>query len=172
MLHRFDMKLLRATLDAERRRRGLSWIELAAEINRPFQGTPSIPINVATIRGMAAKSSVTSAVVLQVLRWLGRTPESFLSGYDRSPQEAEEILPDPGSSRILRFETKALYAALETARHERGLSWNELARQLPGFTESTLRNLSTGPLIGFPRVMLLTQWLGRPAASFVRDRSR
>jgi hypothetical protein len=121
---------------------------------------------------MAAKSSVTSAVVLQVLRWLGRTPESFLSGYDRSPQEAEEILPDPGPSRILRFETKALYAALETARHERGLSWNEPARQLPGFTESTLRNLSSGPLIGFPRVMLLTQWLGRPAASFVRDRSR
>jgi hypothetical protein len=68
MLHRFDMKLLHATLDAERCRRGLSWIELAAEINRPFLGTPSIPINVSTIKGMAAKSSVTSAVVLQVLR--------------------------------------------------------------------------------------------------------
>jgi hypothetical protein len=40
---------------------------------------------------------------------------------------------------------------------------------LPGFTESMLTNLSTGPLIGFPRVMILTQWLGRPAASFVRD---
>jgi hypothetical protein len=81
-------------------------------------------------------------------------------------------LLDPGPSRILRFDTKALYAALEAARHGEGLSWKELARQLPGFTENTLRNLSTGPLIGFPRVMLLTQWLGRPAASFVRDRKR
>jgi hypothetical protein len=112
MLNRFDMKLLRVTLDAERRSHRLSWIELAADINRPFQGTPSIPINVSTIKGMAAKSSVTSAVVLQVLRWLGRTPESFLSGYDRSPQ-AEERLPDPGPSRILRFDTKALYASRE-----------------------------------------------------------
>jgi hypothetical protein len=171
MLHRFDMKLLHATLDAERQSRGLSWIELAGEINRPFEGTPSIPINVSTIRGMATKSSVTSAVVLQVLRWLGRSPESFLSGCDRSAR-AEEILPDPGPSRILRFDTKALYAALEAARREQELTWKELAGQLPGFTESTLRNLSTGPLIGFPRVMMLTQWLGRPAASFVRDHAR
>jgi hypothetical protein len=31
-----------------------------------------------------------------------------------------------------------------------------------------LANLATGPLIGFPRVMLITQWLHRPAADFVR----
>ena len=105
MLHRFDMKLLHATLDAERRCRGLSWIELAAEINRPFQGTASIPINVSTIKGMAAKSSVTSPVVPQVLRWLGRRPESFLSGYDSSPQ-AEELLPDPGLSLIRKRFTR------------------------------------------------------------------
>jgi HlyD family secretion protein len=34
----------------------------------------------------------------------------------------------------------------------------------------TLTNLATGPLIGFPRVMLIPQWLGVPAASFVRGR--
>jgi hypothetical protein len=43
---------------------------------------------------------------------------------------------------------------------------------LSGFTASMLTNLSTGPLIGFPRVMLLTQWLGRPAADFVRVRAQ
>ncbi len=171
MFSRFDIKLLHAALDAERRARELSWIELAGEINKPFEGTPSIPINVATIRGMATKSSVTSAVVLQVLRWLRRTPESFLSGYDRLPK-VDEILPDPGPSRILRFDTRALHAAMESARHEQGLTWKELAGHLPGFSESTLKNLAKGPLIGFPRVMLLTQWLGRPAASFIRDHAR
>jgi hypothetical protein len=37
---------------------------------------------------------------------------------------------------------------------------------------SMLTNLAKGPLIGFPRVMTLTQWLGRPAADFVRARSK
>jgi hypothetical protein len=31
-----------------------------------------------------------------------------------------------------------------------------------------LQNLATGSLIGFPQVMTLTQWLGQPAAAFVR----
>jgi hypothetical protein len=120
---------------------------------------------------MPSKSSVTSAVVLQVLRWLRRTPESFLAGHDTLPQ-AEETLPDPGPSRILRFDTWALYAALDAERRERGLTWKQMAGALPGFTASMLTNLSTGPLIGFPRVMMLTQWLRRPAASFVRDHPR
>jgi hypothetical protein len=171
MLARFDMKRLHATLDAERRARGLSWIELTNEINKPFEGTSSIPISVATIRGMLNKSSVTSAVVLQALRWLRRTPESFLAGHDAAPK-AEEALPDPGPSRILRFDTGALYAALEAERSDRGLTWKQLAGELPGFTDSMLTNLSTAPLIGFPRVMMLTQWLRRPAASFVRGRAR
>jgi hypothetical protein len=170
-LHRFDLKRLHAALDAERIARGLSWIELTAGINKPFEGTPSIPISVSTIRGVPTKNSVTSAVVLQILRWLRRTPESFLTGRDAAPV-AVETLPDPGRSRILRFDTQALYAALDAERSKRRLTWKQAADELPGFTQSMLANLSTGPLIGFPRVMILTQWLCRPAASFVRDYGR
>jgi hypothetical protein len=79
-VHTFDMRALQAALDDERRIRGLSWEELTTEINVPFKGTTSIPISAGTIRDMSKKSSVTSAVVLQVLRWLDRSPESFLSG--------------------------------------------------------------------------------------------
>jgi len=171
MLPRFDMKRLHATLDAERRARGLSWDALTDEINKPFEGTPSIPISVATIRGMPGKRSVTGAVVLQILRWLHRAPESFLAGGNFA-QETKETLPEPGPSRILRFDTMALYRALDAARRRQELSWHALARELPGFTENTLMNLSTGPLIGFPRVMVLTQWLQRPAADFVRAHAR
>ncbi len=167
-LRNFDMKALHAALDAARRARRLSWVELTAEINKPFDGTSSIPVAVATIRDMQDKRSVTSAVVLQILRWLGRTPESFLSGRDVAP-EVYETLPDPGPSRILRFDTRAMYAALNEERIERGMKWRQVADKLPGFTESMLTNLATGPLIGFPRVMMITQWLCRPAASFVRD---
>ena len=71
-------------------------------------------------------------------------------------------------TRLLPFDLRALHTALASARMERGLSWKQLAAQLPGFTPAMLTNLATGPLIGFPRVMLPTQWLQQPAAHFVR----
>lgn len=166
-LHRFDMRAFHAALDAARLAKGLSWAELAAQTNRPFEGTTSIPIHPATLRNMLAKRSVTSAVVLQALAWLGRTPESFLTS---PPSFPEAPLPDSGPSHVLRFDTRALHAALNAQRRTRGLSLAQVAAELPGFTTSMLSNLATGPLIGFPRVMLLTQWVGRPAADFVRVR--
>ena len=171
MLRNFDMQELAAALDAARRARSLSWVALAVEINRPFAGTHSIPISLNTVRGLRNKHSVTSAVILQILRWLRRTPESFLSGNIGVLQPSEK-LPDPGPSRILRFDTSAMYAALNTERIKRNMTWREVATELPGFSESMLINLKTGPLIGFPRVMFITQWLNSPAARFVRDRSR
>jgi hypothetical protein len=67
-LYEFDMNALHAALDDERRARDLSWSELAAKINEPFKGTSSLPISVTTIKNMRTKRSVTSAVVLQILR--------------------------------------------------------------------------------------------------------
>jgi hypothetical protein len=163
----FDILALQAALDGERRARGLTWDALAAEINQPFKHTPSIPISLGTIRTMTTKRSVTSAVVLQVLRWLRRTPESFLAGRDQAPAPAEE-LPGAGPSQILRFDTAAIHAVLDAKRREQGMTWSEVVREIPGFTASMLTNLANGPLIGFPRVMALPQWLGRPASDFVR----
>ena len=169
--YEFDMTALCAALDAARAARGLSWTELVAEINAPFAFVPSIPISLSTIRGMGGKASVTSAVVLQVLRWLRRSPESFLTRRAAptiATDAAAEALPNVGSERILRFDTKAIHAALDEARRERGFTWRQVAAELPGFKEGMLTNLATGPAIGFPRVMRITQWLGRPAAEFMR----
>ena len=169
---KFDIRGLHAALDVERLARGLSWVTLVAEINKPFVGTPSIPISVGTVRSMLDKRSVTSDVVLQILRWLRRTPESFLAGSDAAPPLANEILPEPGPGRILRFDTRAMDAALNAERLSRGMTWKQVAGETPGFTQNMLINLAKGPLIGFPRVMMIPQWLHRPAASFVRDRGR
>ena len=170
-LRRFEMKRLYEALDGARRDRELTWAGLVAEINKPFDGTPSIPISTSTVKGMGKKSSVTGAVVLQILSWLSRTPESFLSRNDTAPLDSES-LPEPGPGRILRFDTCAMHAAIDAERRKRRMTWKEVASELPGFTESMLNNLVNGPLIGFPRVMLLTQWVGRPAASFVRVHRR
>lgn len=170
-LFEFDMRALETALDDERRARKLTWDQLTAEINAPFKHTPSIPISVGTLRTMTAKRSVTSAVVLQALRWLRLSPESFLKGRDQAPAPGE-ALPEAGPTQILRFDTAALHAALDAKRRERGLTWREVASELSGFTPGMLTNLASGPLIGFPRVMTLTQWLGQPAADFVRARSK
>jgi hypothetical protein len=52
------------------------------------------------------------------------------------------------------------------------MTWRQLAQELPGFTESMLTNLASGPAIGFPRVMRITQWLNRAAATFMRGCDR
>ena len=109
--------------------------------------------------------------MLQVLRWLRRTPESFLAGRDQAPAPGEELL-ESGPGQILRFDTAAIHAALDARRRERRLTWKEVASEIRGFTPGMLTNLAKGPLIGFPRVMGPTQWLGRPASDFVRVRSR
>jgi hypothetical protein len=170
-MHTFDMQALHAALDEKRCALGLSWEELATDINKPFKGTTSIPISTGTIRTMVKKSSVTSAVVLQVLRWLDRTPESFLSGR-LGQSNVDEKLPAAGAAHILRFDTQAMHAALNDERQRRGLTWKQLAVELPGFTQSMIANLAEGPLIGFPRVMMIPQWLKCPAATFVRVRNR
>ena len=91
----------------------------------------------------------------------------LLAGRDQAPAPAEE-LPGAGPSQILRFDTAAIHAVLDAKRREQGMTWSEVVREIPGFTASMLTNLANGPLIGFPRVMALPQWLGRPASDFVR----
>lgn len=92
-MRHFDFQGVHHSLDEERRKRGLSWMELAEEVNRPFVDTPSIPIHPTTLRDMPKKRSVTSAVVLQVLRWLGKSPEAFL--VPPSPGSLEETALPP-----------------------------------------------------------------------------
>jgi hypothetical protein len=146
-MDRFNVRALHKALDEERRARNLTWTELTAQINRPFNYTTSIPIAEQTIKSMAKKRSVTSGVVLQILRWLDRTHESFLDGREQQATAGEK-LPDAGPKRILRFDTTAIHAALDKERRRRGMTWAQVARELPGFTPGMLSNLKNGPPIG------------------------
>jgi hypothetical protein len=89
---------------------------------------------------MTAKRSVTSAVVLQVLRWLRRTPESFLAGRNQAPAAGEE-LPEAGPSQILRFDTAAMHAALDAKRREQGMT-----RRIRGGDRARDRGAGAGEL--------------------------
>jgi len=161
----FDLQALYDALDAERRARDLTWAALTAQVNR--HRTSLRPIAQSSITGLKAKAGGEGDGILQMLLWLHRTPESFVPGI--SDADAPHFqLPDVSAGQILRWDTKALHAALDARRRERGMTWAELAGELRGFTPNMLTNLASGPRIGFPRVMRLVRWLDEPAVDFTR----
>jgi hypothetical protein len=159
----FDVAALSEALDARRCELGLTWQELAVRVtDRPSRRSDR-RIAASTFRGMSQRGSVKDTVVLQALRWLGRTPESFVPGLRETPEQA---LPDDGTGRPA-LDTRAIYLAMNDRRTRRELTWREVADELgPGFSPGMLTRLAGGTGIGFPRVMRIFQWLERPVAEF------
>jgi hypothetical protein len=79
----FNALGLYAAMDARRTERGLSWRQVAAEIRdqssvlNDHRGDH--PISASTLTGIAKRGDCTCQHALFILRWLGRSPESFLS---------------------------------------------------------------------------------------------
>jgi hypothetical protein len=165
LLSDFDLRSLHAALDEQRRSRGLSWKAVAEEVNH--LRTRLRPIAVSTITGLEHKPDAEGDGVLQMLLWLRRTPESFVPGM-ADPRSDCFCRPQLTTGQILRWDTRALFDAVDAERRSHGLTWAETAQRIPGFTPSMLTHLSRGGRIGFPRVMRPVRWLGQPAATFTR----
>jgi hypothetical protein len=135
-------------------------------MSEPFTQGGSRPLALSTVKGLRTKAAAEGDGVLQMLRWLGRSPESFGDGASTA---AGTPLPAVGPHQVLRLDTRRLHVALNVARVERGLTWAEVADAIGGrTTHSTLVHLSKGGRSGFPHVMRLTRWLGAPLAHIVR----
>lgn len=168
----FSLRSLYDALDQQRCARGLSW----AEATRQMNGQAGPPKGKATSKGHALSASTVKATrirtvaegdgVLGMLRWLNRTPESFMPNYDSANADRAH-LPDVPAGGVLRFDTKKLYGVVNARRQERELTWQDAARQI-GVAASSLQHLSKGGRTSFPQVMRILQWLGRPAADFTR----
>jgi hypothetical protein len=136
--------------------------ELSSELNE--QRTDH-PISPATLTGMPKRGDTTCQHALFFLRWLARSPESFMPGVE--PRTYEQPLPAVGADRRLRWNLKKLHGALDTQRRERGLTWNQLAHELR-CTPSQLTGIRTARFgMSMRLAMRITRWLGRPAADFV-----
>jgi hypothetical protein len=114
---------------------------------------------------MEKNPRATCQHALFMLRWLGRTPESFLEGaVGGDPRFA---LPSAGPDRRLRWSLKLLYATMDEKRCQEKLTWPELAVIL-GCTPNQLTGLRTAKFAtGIDLAMRIAQWTGRPAADFV-----
>jgi hypothetical protein len=164
----FDVRALYDALDAERRSRAIGWNAAAREMSAPFSGLASHPISASTLRGMCGRQTIEADGVLQMLLWLDRTPESFVPGHALANSPTAK-LRRVETGRILRFDARALHAALDARRRELGFTWAQVAGEIGGLPAANLTRLARGGRVGFPHVMRVLAWLGRPAAEFTHD---
>lgn len=165
----FDVAAFAAAMDAERQARGLSWRQVAAEIWHMSAELNARrndhPISPSTLTGMARRGDCTCQHALFMLRWLGRAPEDFLAS--RREDAAIVPLPRVGPDKRLRWNLRALAAALDTHRRARDLTWVEAARELR-CSPSQLTGIKTARYaISLRLAMRIVGWLGQPAAAFV-----
>jgi hypothetical protein len=162
----FDLVAVYRALDEAREELGLSWSALTKRINAQFSGTGAIPMATSTVRGLRTRRVVEGDGVLQMLVWLGRSPESFVPHHPLAVAP-EAMLPVVGPDRILRWDPPALHRAVDELRVERQLTWAQLASEV-GCSVATLTGLARAQRVAFPGVMAIVGWVGRPAADFTR----
>jgi transcriptional regulator with XRE-family HTH domain len=168
-IERFDTTALGEALDAARKRRGLSWQQLAdavwgqsAELNAERDDHP---FAAGTPRGIGSRPGVSAQHALFVLRWLELPPEAFL---EEAPGElASYRLPNAGPDQRLRWNLARLADALDAERVAQGLTWTQVASTL-GCTPGQLTEIKHAKFgLNMTVAMAVTQWLERPAADFV-----
>src|SRR5262245_44201726 len=146
----FSLKALYDALDEQRRSRGMTWAAVGREINRIKRDLH--PVGTSTITSLQHKTTAEGDGVLQMLLWLRRTPESFVTGFPDANADRFQ-LRDPGSNQILRWDVIALHSALDAERDARGMTWKRVAEDLgEGFTANTLTHMSKGGRVGLPGV--------------------
>jgi hypothetical protein len=166
----FDCSALFGALDEQRRDRGLTWTLLAeelweqsADLNATRPGDH--PLCPGAVVRLPRRGAISCQHALFMLRWLRRGPEEFLAG--PVVDVGDVRLPAAGPDRRLRWDLPATYAALDERRRDRGLTWSGLAGEL-SCSPARLTNLRTARIADLDLALRVTQWLGRPAAAFVR----
>jgi hypothetical protein len=168
-LRPFDVAALYSALDTRRAELGLSWRQVAdqlwnlsADLNDRRQDHPISP---STLTNMAKNPRISCQHALFMLRWLDRSPESFLEGATQIGPEFS--LPPAGPDRRLRWSLTLLYEAMDGKRRLEGLTWPQLAAAL-GCGPSRLTALRTAKFAtDMDLAMRIVQWTGRPAAEFI-----
>jgi hypothetical protein len=156
---RFDPQALYDAIDAQRREREMTWSDLANELH----------VSISTIKGMTKRQwGIELDGVLGMTRWLGRTPESFAGG-DGGPARKHGVLTESGL--YTRFNTVALYEAVDTERQKRGMTWEQVAAEIwPAgpWGSAQLKQLAKGGRADVYKTLAICRWLNKTIESFTR----
>ena len=165
----FSVQALYDALDARRQELGLTWTGVARELGHMSYvlnaSRHDHPISPSTLKNLPVRTNTSCQHALFMFRWLDRSPESFdplAAGTAR-----DRRLPAVGPDRRLRWDLRALYAALDAQRRERGMTWSALAGEL-SCSPAQLTALRTARYAtSLWLAMQITAWLDRPAADFI-----
>jgi hypothetical protein len=157
---KFDPQALYTAVDARRRELGMTWADVSRELH----------VSTSTIRGMTKRRwGIELDGVIGMTRWLGRTVESFAGGQGGPP-------PNPAShsrtARLMRFDTAALYFAVDEERERRRMTWDQVAAEVwPSgpWGSRQLKNMAKGGRSDVYNAVAICEWLGRTIESFQRE---
>jgi hypothetical protein len=155
----FDPQALYDAVDAQRRERGMTWAELSRELY----------ISTTTIKSMPKRQwGIELDGVIGLASWVGRTVESF-AGRDGGPP------PEPKRAGaawpFTRFNTAGLYEAVNGERHRRGMTWDQVAREIwPNgpWGARQLQKMASGGRSDVYSALAVCQWLGTTIQSYQR----
>jgi transcriptional regulator with XRE-family HTH domain len=68
---------------------------------------------------------------------------------------------------IVRFDTKALFKALDHQRIQRGLTWRQVASEI-GISEATITRTSKGGRLEVDGMLSMVSWLGVSVETFIK----
>lgn len=69
---------------------------------------------------------------------------------------------------VLRFDTRALYQALDAQRKARSMSWRQVANEI-GVSAATIARTERGGRLEVDGMLQMVAWLGCPVESFARQ---
>src|SRR4051812_8545331 len=118
-------------------------------------------LSAAPLARLRRGGATTCQHVNGLLRWLGRSPESFSPGMADTPACA---FPDFGAYAV-RWNMAALWAATDAERADREVSWDEV-REATRFPDVQAVRFETYG-VAMHHAMNVVRWLGRPAATFM-----
>lgn len=72
---------------------------------------------------------------------------------------------------MLRFDSHALYLALDEQRRARGLTWQQVGQAI-GVSPATITRTKDGGRLEVDGMLAMVAWLGVPVEHFVRNSSR
>jgi len=150
----FDYRGVWEAIESKRVARGLTKTKLIDDIAWVSAGV---------LNKLKDGHPTTCQHVTGLLRWLGRSPESFMPGITDKPEYA---LPDVGPY-ALRWSMPALWKAVDAQRELTGQTWKDVAEH---FAWPGIKTFGEDIKYGIPMdlAMRITQWLGQPAATYTR----
>jgi len=72
---------------------------------------------------------------------------------------------------MVRFDAKALYAALDAQRLTRKLTWTEVSAEI-GVSAATITRTRSGGRLEVDGMLAMVRWLNVPVETFVRESPR